>query len=80
MTLPLEESFKDQEELHYYLSLLSLISGSSISDLELEVEIAEELEEYAICSGVQKAIKDAERNSYKNIKLIVEELNSKYNF
>jgi hypothetical protein len=80
MTSPLEESFKEQKELHYYLSLVSLINGSSLSDLELEIEIAEELEEYAICSGVQEAIKDAKRSSYKNIKLIVEELNSKYNF
>ena len=43
-----EESsnFKEQEDLYYYLTILSLLEGVPVYDLELELEMQEQLENY----------------------------------
>jgi hypothetical protein len=71
--------FKEEEGLYYYLTILSLLEGVPVYDLELEIEQQESLENYEACSGIQKAIGEAEYRTYKDLKLIALELDSKYN-
>jgi len=72
--------FKEEENLYYYLTIMSLLDGVPIIDLELELKLQEELENYSACSGINKAIKEADYKTYKDLKLIAEELDNKYNF
>lgn len=82
MTTPSEESysFKEEETLYYYLTLMSLLQGIPIHQLELELTLQEELENYSACSGILKAINEAEYKTYSELKLITEELDNEYNF
>lgn len=72
--------FKEEEDLYYYLTIVSLLEGVSVYELELELELQEELENYSACSGILKAIKEADYKTYKELKLIAQELDNKYNF
>lgn len=72
--------FKEEEDLYYYLTVMSLLEGVSVFDLELELKAQEKLENYSACSGILKAIKEADYRTYKELKLIVKELDRKYNF
>lgn len=83
MTTPLEESskkFKEEEDLYYYLTILSLLEGVPVYDLDLELKFQEKLENYEACSGINKALEEAEYKTYKDLKLIALELDDKYNF
>lgn len=81
MNTPLKESskFKEEEGLYYYLTLLSLLEGVSIYDLELELNFQEKLENYEACSGIKKAMDEADYKTYSELKLIALELDDKYN-
>lgn len=72
--------FKREEELYYFLALTSLIDGTSVYELGLELKFQEKLENFEACSGIQKALKDAEVKSYSELRLIATELNDKYEF
>jgi len=72
--------FREEEDLYYYLTILSLLEGVSVFDLELELKAQEDLENYSACSGILKAINDADYKTYKELKLIAQELDNKYNF
>jgi len=50
--------FKEEEDLYYYLTVMSLLEGVSVFDLELELKAQEKLENYSACSGILKAIKE----------------------
>jgi len=80
MTTPLGESskFKEQENLYYYLTVLSLLDGVPVYELELELNAQEDLENYEACSGIQKAINESEYKTYKELKLIAIEMDDKY--
>ena len=39
--------FKEEENLYYYLTIMSLLDGVPIIDLELELKLQEELEDYS---------------------------------
>lgn len=82
MTIPLEESsrFKEEECLYYYLTIMSLLEGISIYDLTLELKSQEKLENYEACSGIKKAIDEADYKSYRELKLIAKELEERYSF
>jgi len=77
-----EESsnFKEKEDLYYYLTILSLLDGVPVYDLELELEMQEQLENYEGCSGILKAINEAEYRTYNDLKLTAIELDRKYKF
>jgi hypothetical protein len=82
MTTPLEEysNFKEEEGLYYYLTILSLLEGVSVYELDLELKFQEKLENYEACAGIKKAIDEADYRTYKELKLIASELDDKYNF
>jgi len=82
MTTPLEEysNFKEEEGLYYYLTILSLLEGISVYELDLELKFQEKLENYEACAGIKKAIDEADYKTYKELKLIALELDDKYNF
>jgi len=82
MTTQSEESsnFKEQEDLYYYLTIMSLLEGTPVYELEMELEMQEHLENYEGCSGILKAIKEAEYKTYRDLKLIAIELDRKYKF
>jgi hypothetical protein len=82
MTTPLEEfsNFKEEEGLYYYLTILSLLEGVSVYELDLELKFQEKLENYEACAGIKKAIDEADYRTYKELKLIALELDDKYNF
>ena len=82
MTIRLEglSSFQEEEMLYYYLTIMSLLKGIPIDELELELGTQERLENYEACSGIKKAIDEAEYKTYKEFKLIAKELENKYNF
>jgi len=82
MTIPLEESsrFKQEECLYYYLTIMSLLEGIPVYDLNLELELQEKLENYEACSGIKKAIDEADYKTYRELKLIAKELEDQYNF
>lgn len=82
MTTPLEEysNFKEEEGLYYYLTILSLLEGISVYELDLELKFQEKLENYEACAGIKKAIDEADYRTYKELKLIASELDDKYNF
>ena len=82
MTTPLEEysNFKEEEGLYYYLTILSLLEGISVYELDLELKFQEKLENYEACAGIKKAIDEADYKTYKELKLIALELGDKYNF
>jgi hypothetical protein len=82
MTTRLGESskkFKEEEGLYYYLTILSLLEGVSVYELDLELKFQEKLENYEACSGIKKAIDEADYKTYSELKLIALELDSKYN-
>jgi hypothetical protein len=82
MTTPLEEfsNFKEEEGLYYYLTILSLLEGVSVYELDLELKFQEKLENYEACAGIKKAIDEADYRTYKELKTIALELDDKYNF
>jgi len=82
MTIRLEElsSFQEEEMLYYYLTIMSLLEGVSIYELGLELKMQERLENYEACSGIKKAMDEAEYRTYSELKLIARELDNKYNF
>jgi hypothetical protein len=82
MTTPLEEfsNFKEEEGLYYYLTILSLLEGVSVYELDLELKFQEKLENYEACAGIKKAIDEADYRTYKELKIIALELDDKYNF
>jgi len=82
MTIRLEElsSFQEEEMLYYYLTIMSLLEGVSIYELDLELKMQERLENYEACSGIKKAMDEAEYRTYSELKLIARELDNKYNF
>ena len=81
MTTPLEEfsNFKEEEGLYYYLTILSLLEGVSVYELDLELKFQEKLENYEACAGIKKAIDEADYRTYKELKIIALELDDKYN-
>lgn len=82
MILPSEEysSFKEEEDLYYYLTLNSLLQGLPLQELNSELYFQEDLENYAACSGIKKAIEESEYKTYKELKAMVILLDEKYNF
>jgi len=72
--------FQEEEMLYYYLTIMSLLDGVSIDDLELELKMQERLENYEACAGIKKAIDEAEYRTYSELKIIARELDNKYNF
>ena len=82
MTIPLGGSsrFKQEECLYYYLTILSLLEGVPVHDLGLELELQESLENYEACSGIKRAINEADYRTYKELKLIAKELEDEYKF
>ena len=72
--------FQEEEMLYYYLTIMSLLDGVSIDDLELELKMQERLENYEACAGIKKAIDEAEYRTYSELKMIARELDNKYNF
>jgi len=82
MTIRSEElsSFQEEEMLYYYLTIMSLLEGVSIYELDLELKMQERLENYEACSGIKKAMDEAEYRTYSELKLIARELDNKYNF
>ena len=81
MTTPLGESYKfNQEEgLYYYLTIMSLLDGVSVYELGLEIKFQEKLENYEACSGIKRAMDEADYKTYSELKLIALELDDKYN-
>ena len=81
MTTPLEESsnFNQEEGLYYYLTIMSLLEGVSVYELDLELKFQEKLENYEACSGIKKAIDEADYKTYSELELIALELDDKYN-
>ena len=82
MTTPSEasSSFNEEETLYYYLSIMNLLQGIPIKELEMELKFQEKLENYPACSGILKAINEAEYRTYSELKLIAEDLDNDYNF
>ena len=82
MTIPLEESsrFKQEECLYYYLTIMSLLEGVPVYDLGLELQLQEKLENYEACSGIKRAINEANYRTYRELKLIAKELEDEYKF
>lgn len=72
--------FQEEEMLYYYLTIMSLLDGVSIDDLGLELKMQERLENYEACSGIKKAMDEAEYRTYSELKMIAKELDNKYNF
>lgn len=72
--------FKEQEDLYFYLTILSLLEGVPIYELELELKAQEGLENYEACSGILKAINQADYKTYAELKIIAIELDKKYKF
>ena len=82
MTTRLEEyskKFKEEEGLYYYLTILSLLEGVPVYELDLELKLQEKLENYEACYGIKKAIDEADYKTYSELKLIALELDNKYN-
>lgn len=73
-------NFEEEEMLYYYLTIMSLLEGVSIYELGLELKMQERLENYEACSGIKKAMDEAEYRTYSELKLIARELDNKYNF
>jgi len=59
---------KNTVEEYYLLALVDIANGTSIQDLEEEIYVFEQEEEYEACEGILKAIHEA---GYKTIKEII---------
>lgn len=70
--------FEEQQMLYYYLSILSLIDGVSIYELEKEIAFQEKLQNYEACSGILKAINEAEYKTFTELKHIMKIIEKKY--
>ncbi len=83
MTLQLEDSYSSFEEekmLYFYLSLIDLLYGVDIRQLEEDIKIYEDIESYEACAGIKEAVDIAQHKTFEEIKLIVLEVQKKYNF
>ena len=83
MTLQSEDSFslfEEEKMLYYYLSLIDLLHGGSIKQLEEDISIYEQIESYEACAGIKEAVEVARYKTYQDIKLIALEVQEKYQF
>ena len=81
MSILEKEFYSDQIERSYYLTLRDLMMGVSIKDLLDDINHYESKEMYEVCAGIQKALKYANKKTYKQIKVELNEyeFNNKFN-
>jgi hypothetical protein len=83
MTLQSEDSskkFEEEKMLYFYLSLVDLLYGVDIKQLEEDIYIYEQIESYEACAGIKEAIEMAKHKTFKEIKIIALEIKEKYQF
>lgn len=62
---------------YYLLALVDLVDGSPVKELEEAIKVYEKLEAYEACAGIQKAIKESEYLTLRDIKNILKNENTR---
>lgn len=63
-----EPTFAQISKKHYYLTLLDVLCGASLLELNEDIAVYEEAERFEICSGISNAISFCETNTFTDIK------------
>lgn len=68
-----KDTYKKKIEKSYYLTLRDLIMGVTYEELIEDMYEFERKEMYELCEGIKKALLYAEKKTYNQIKLELEE-------
>ena len=75
-----KDTYKKKIEKSYYLTLRDLIMGVTYEELVEDMYEFEEKEMYELCAGIKQALSYAEKKTYSEIKIELEENGEKIKY
>jgi hypothetical protein len=70
--------YRRRIEQAYYLTLVDILMGVSLEDIENEIYVYEKEEMYEYCAGIVKALEFSEDKKYSEIQKEVSNLKQEY--
>lgn len=70
--------YKERIEQAYYLTLVDIIMGVTLEEIEGEIYVYEEEEMYEYCAGILRALEFSEHKTYNEIQKEILTLKHKY--
>jgi len=70
--------FREISMQFYYASLLDILAGVPLLDLEKSIVYYEAMENYAACAGILKALKECEYFTYRELQFRVKEIEDEF--
>jgi hypothetical protein len=75
-----KDTYKEKIEKSYYLTLRDLIMGITYEELIEDMYEFERKEMYELCAGIKKALLYAEEKTYSEIKIELEDNDTKIEY
>lgn len=70
--------YKSRIEQAYYLTLVDIVMGVALEEIEDEIYVYEQEEMYEYCAGILKALEFSEHKTYSEIQKEILTLKHKY--